>query len=102
MKRAITAICLAVVMLLAGCVSKDSEPSEIDVSDLIISIDITNAIFSNNNASCAAYVGNYFATPTDMSHDEKLAAYTNITSDDQACQIHSNGVPNHNLSLIHI
>ena len=90
MKSAITAICLAMVMLLAGCVSKDSEPSEIDVSDLIISIDITNAIFSNNNSSCAAYVGNYFATPIDMSYGEILAAYTNITSDDQA------------LSLIHI
>ncbi len=98
MKRAITAVCLAMVMLLAGCVSKDSEPSEIDVSDLIISIDITNAIFSSNNASCAAYVGNYFATPIDMSYGEILAAYTNITSDDQACQIHSNGVPNHNFA----
>ena len=70
MKRAITAICLAMVMLLAGCVSKDSEPSETDVSAQIIIINITDAIFSNNNSSCAAYVGNYFATPIDMSHDE--------------------------------
>mgnify|MGYP000294534834 CR=1 FL=1 len=44
MKRAITAICLAMVMLLAGCVSKDSEPSKLSL------IEVKNIIKENKPA----------------------------------------------------
>ena len=93
MEKSLVAIVLSAIILMAGCIGKQKEETktqEANISDLI---DISNAIFSNQNSSCGAYVGNYFANAVDMSSGETLTSYVNITIDNSSCTIY-NGIPN--------
>jgi len=101
MRTTFAAILLAALMLMAGCAAKDKNEQKIDDGGIEPpqSVDITNAIFSNSNASCAAYVGNYTAQATDKSNGDILLAEIQITEYEGYCTIYSNGIPNHDFAI---
>lgn len=99
MKKSLVAIVLSAIILMAGCIGKQKEETQTQEANISDLIDISNAIFSNQNSSCEAYVGNYFANAVDMSSGETLTSYVNITMDNSSCTIYSNGIPNHNFAI---
>ena len=79
--------------------SEEKEKTDVNEIDVSNSIDITNVVFSNFNSSCKAYVGSYFANAMDVSAGEVTTSFVNITANENACTINSNGVPNHDFAI---
>jgi len=97
--KVIIAVFLTLLMLSAGCLDGDSAVEEELVPNTSTAVDITNVIFDNNNSSCLAYVGDYYANPIDKSTNEVLPASVNISATDDQCIIYSNGIPNHDFAV---
>ena len=97
MGRKPISIVLTLIFLSAGCIG-DKTSSDIASDIQYFDIDITNAVFSKSNASCADYVGNYFAKIIDTSNGGSLTSRVTISSENQTCTIRSNGLPNHDFA----
>ncbi len=99
MKKKLVAVIITSLLVSAGCLREDSSSEEQQVTNGPQPINITNAIFSNTNVSCATYIGEYVAEVTDVSNDEVFTARVNITSENDECTIYSNGLPNHDFAV---
>jgi len=60
--------------------------------------DITDAVFDDRDPSCAAYVGEYTASVSDLDRSQDFVATVQITTDGTDCTIASNGIPNHDFN----
>ena len=99
MKKKLVAVIITSLLVSAGCLREDSSSEEQQVTNGPQPINITNAIFSNTNVSCAAYIGEYVAEVTDVSNDQVFTARVNISSENDECTIFSNGLPNHDFAV---
>lgn len=61
-------------------------------------IDITDAIFNQRSADCAAYTNSYTASATDITVGTGFEADIAISADNNSCTLTSNGIPNHNFN----
>ncbi|MCA9671444.1 MAG: YHYH protein [Myxococcales bacterium] len=102
---ALVAVC-GVTLLAAGCSdhsSQNSDSARDDASDLGADasglVDITGAVFSRTDPSCAVYAGRYRASVTDVGRNIVFAASVQVTSNaDGTCTISSNSIPNHDFN----
>ncbi|MCF6436631.1 YHYH protein [Pseudoalteromonas sp. MMG022] len=60
--------------------------------------DITNAIFTKQDTSCASYVGNYESFVIDIQRGLDFSADISIASDGNECTFSVNEIPNHDFN----
>ena len=60
--------------------------------------DITNKIFTAQNAECSAYVGAYTASVKDASSGWGYMSWVEITDNGETCTFSSNSIPNHDFN----
>ncbi|MBM4197772.1 MAG: YHYH protein [Gammaproteobacteria bacterium] len=88
-------------MLLAGCGgSGDNSDTDNDSGTDTGSdaLDISNAIFSENDADCATYSNSYEADVTDIQRSMGFALDVVISNDTTSCTFSSNNIPNHDFN----
>ncbi|MEM8573880.1 MAG: YHYH protein [Pseudomonadota bacterium] len=60
--------------------------------------DIKNAILTNRSADCGSYVGTYLASVEDIQRQKTFESKVVIKADEDACELTSNGIPNHDFN----
>ena len=60
--------------------------------------DITNAIFTNTNANCEAYVKSYTSVATDINNGTVFNGDLTITVEGDQCVFSTNAIPNHDFN----
>ncbi|CAM4204701.1 YHYH protein [Pseudoalteromonas byunsanensis] len=60
--------------------------------------DITNVVFTKQEASCASYVGNYESYVIDIQRGLDFSGDVSITSDGNTCTFSVNEIPNHDFN----
>ena len=61
-------------------------------------VDITNLNFTNQSADCNQYVGSYFANVSDLQRAISFSGNTEISDQNEHCQLVSNEIPNHDFN----
>ncbi|MDH3729761.1 MAG: YHYH protein [Acidimicrobiia bacterium] len=61
-------------------------------------VDITNAVFTERDADCAAYDSALVSDVSDISRAMMFAGNVVITAEDAACTLTSNNIPNHDFN----
>ncbi|MEJ6394599.1 YHYH protein [Gymnodinialimonas sp. 2305UL16-5] len=86
-----------IVMLSAGAamvISTFGNPADAqDQSDL--PLEITNLMLTETDPDCAAYVDCYASSVMDLQQRRNFTGHVLVTAGDAACQLQSNGIPNH-------
>ena len=62
------------------------------------STDITNAVLTKRSADCADYAGAYSASVEDIQQKKTYTSKVVIKAGDDACELSSNGIPNHDFN----
>lgn len=60
--------------------------------------DITDAVFTNRDPACSAYVGSYTAMVTDLGNQKDFTANVEISEAGDDCVLSSDGIPNHDFN----
>ena len=77
---------------------KVSGSATVNVTGLIVRIDITNSIFSKRSNNCWNYVENYSSNVRDLTRVLDFDGFVDIDSSDEFCEIYSDNIPNHDFN----
>jgi len=83
---------MLITVFAINCQSNNSDPDE------VITIDITNAIFTDTSTDCSNYTNVYEAIVTDIQRNTRFGGNVNIVTFNENCQISVNGIPNHDFN----
>ncbi|GAD90523.1 MULTISPECIES: YHYH protein [Vibrio] len=97
MKRILTVVTTA--LMLSACNDSSGDEASLPVKgDEESSIDISDALLSNQSTSCDDYVGLYVSSANDIQRDMLFSGNVTIKSQESECSLTSNSIPNHDFN----
>ena len=65
---------------------------------VVLAVDITDAVLSDQSSNCEDYVNTYSADVSDLQNNNDYSMAVTISSNGAKCTLSSNGIPNHNFN----
>ena len=85
------------ILTMLGC-GGDSTATELPQFDPD-AVDITNAVFTSQDADCSEYEGSFFANVRDGGRNRPFTGQVEILQGSDACSLTSNSIPNHDFNM---
>ena len=85
------------ILTMLGC-GGDSTATELPQFDPD-AVDITNAVFTSQDADCSEYEGSFFANVRDVGRNRPFTGQVEILQGSDACSLTSNSIPNHDFNM---